>query len=81
MLAALQYITWSEQDDRHGNKGADPQDDQQGDGDSLPVPLWGTPTPQVLKDRCRQSAISRGILLPKSGLQQPQSRPLRDLIT
>lgn len=42
-------VTWSEQDDRHGDEGADHQDDQQGDGDPFPVPLRRAHPTQVLQ--------------------------------
>lgn len=50
-------LTWSEQDDGHGDEGADHQDDQQGDGDAFPVPLrWTHPT-QVLQTEHRSGQI------------------------
>lgn len=52
-------VTWSEQDDRHGDEGADHQDDQQSDGDPFPVPLRRTHPSQVLR-RERTSAQNSG---------------------
>lgn len=46
-------LTWSEQDDGHGDEGADHQDDQQSDGDAFPVPLRWTHPAQVLQTEHR----------------------------
>lgn len=46
-------LTWSEQDDGHGDEGADHQDDQQSDGDAFPVPLRWTHPAQVLRTEHR----------------------------
>lgn len=42
-------VTWGEEDDGHGDEGADHHDDQQSDGDALPVPLRRTDPAQVLR--------------------------------
>lgn len=47
-LPVVSDHTWCQQDDRGNNQGADNQDDEQGDGDSLPVPLWGVAAHQLL---------------------------------
>lgn len=41
--------TWCEEDDGHGDEGADHQDDQQSNGNPLPVPLRRTHPAQVLQ--------------------------------
>lgn len=51
-------LTWSEQDDRHGDEGADHQDDQQSDGDPFPVPLRRTHPTQVLRRQSRSGQNS-----------------------
>lgn len=58
-LVRIPSVTWSEQDDRHGDEGADHQDDQQSDGDPFPVPLRRTHPSQVLR-RERTSAQNSG---------------------
>lgn len=50
-------LTWGEQDDRHGDEGADHQDDQQGDCDAFPVPLRWTHPAQVLQRDHRSGEI------------------------
>ena len=42
-------VTWCEEDDRHGDEGANHQDDQQSNGNPFPVPLRRTPPTQVLQ--------------------------------
>lgn len=42
-------VTWCEQDDGHGDEGADHQDDQQSNGNPFPVPLRRTDPSQVLQ--------------------------------
>ncbi len=42
--------TWREQNDGGDDQRADDRDDQQGDGDSLPVPLWKTTANQLLSN-------------------------------
>lgn len=46
--------TWCEEDDGHGDEGADHQDDQQSDGNPLPVPLRRTHPAQVLQREKRE---------------------------
>lgn len=41
--------TWGQQDNRGDNQGTDDEDDQQGDGNSFPVPLWRCAAHQVLE--------------------------------
>lgn len=57
-------LTWSEEDDGHGDEGADNHDDQQSDGDALPVPLRRTDPAQVLrkdKEKKRTQGRSRDV--------------------
>lgn len=46
--------TWCEQNDGGDDQRADDQDDQQGDGDSLPVPLWRAMANQLLSNTQKQ---------------------------
>lgn len=52
--------TRSQEDDRHGDEGADHQDDQQSDGNPLPVPLRRTHSTQVLQRDGRKDSKSEG---------------------
>ncbi len=47
--------TWCEQNDGGDDQRADDQDDQQSDGDSLPVPLWRATANQLLSNTQKQT--------------------------
>lgn len=84
MLAATQLHvkpTWREEDDGHGDEGADHQDDQQSDGNPLPVPLRRTHPAQVLPREKREGkhgwvrVEKRKISLPSLSLTAAPSCP------